>query len=166
MLFGVFGAILILGGIINAIREHGNGREVSALIYGALALFGVGLTGVPLLKGVVAKPAEAAVTPPSPQIAAPVDPRGSPEQQAATILIGMSAVKSKLKDPWSAQFEQVYINLIENNVPAVCGAVNAKGGFGGYVGWKRFASVSTSAIIDNDEWQFGNVWRQYCEKRR
>jgi hypothetical protein len=54
----------------------------------------------------------------------------------------MSAVMSKLKDPMSAQFmsfshpDPMYSQYPKNTV---CGMVNAKNGFGGYVGFSPFA---------------------------
>jgi hypothetical protein len=44
-----------------------------------------------------------------------------------------SAVANSLKDPDSAQFRNVVYRA-----PHVCGEVNAKNGFGGYAGFKKF----------------------------
>lgn len=53
-------------------------------------------------------------------------------------------IKSQLKDPYSAQFENIYIGKTENNLPVVCGEVNAKNSYGAYVGRKKFYYFETS----------------------
>ncbi len=46
-------------------------------------------------------------------------------------------VKATLKDPGSAMFRNVRIGR-GLGAPAVCGEVNAKNSFGGYLGYNRF----------------------------
>ena len=47
-------------------------------------------------------------------------------------------IKSQLKDPYSAVFEGIYMGKTENGAPVVCGTVNAKNSYGGYIGRKNF----------------------------
>jgi hypothetical protein len=64
LLIGVLGLFLIVGGVANAIREHGNGRENHVTAYLALALFGLGMVIAPIfMKG---KPAKAVAAEPAP----------------------------------------------------------------------------------------------------
>jgi hypothetical protein len=48
------------------------------------------------------------------------------------------AVRAKLRDPSSAQFRNVHFNKISTT--DVCGEVNAKSLFGGYIGFNRFVA--------------------------
>lgn len=57
------------------------------------------------------------------------------------------AIKRQLKDPYSAQFENVSVK----HEGIVCGYVNAKNAFGGYVGRKRFVYLGTFAKGANFE---------------
>jgi hypothetical protein len=64
------------------------------------------------------------------------EPAAKSEQTEQQRLVGVAkeAVLSKLRDPHSAEFREVNANA--QNV--VCGSVNAKNGFGGYVGYSAF----------------------------
>jgi hypothetical protein len=56
-----------------------------------------------------------------------------------------SRVKGTLKDPSSADFKDVRIST-----PGwVCGEINAKNGFGGYVGFRHFVGRDDKAYIDS-----------------
>lgn len=58
-----------------------------------------------------------------------------PKTYDETMIAGAEAsVSSALKDPQSAQFTDVHIF----DGPMICGMVNAKNSFGGYVGPRRF----------------------------
>ncbi len=54
-----------------------------------------------------------------------------------------AAVRQTLRDPDSAKFSDVSIRD-----GAVCGAVNAKNAYGGYVGTRRFVFAAKTALID------------------
>lgn len=69
----------------------------------------------------------------------------------AFLLIGCSAslpidyeapVKRELRDPQSAQFSDVTVN-----VESACGFVNSKNGFGGYAGRQPFVVVGDTATL-------------------
>ena len=72
-----------------------------------------------------------------------------------------NAVKSKLKDPDSAKFENI---TVYKNV--ACGTVNAKNSFGGYSGKTRFISAGTinATFFENDMTaeDFVYVWNEKC----
>lgn len=93
----------------------------------------------------------------------------SPEQKAKEEKIANEAkvesiVKSVLKDPESAQFQ---------NIDGVCGEVNAKNSYGGYTGFKKFViSKKDERVLlevsesDVDYWPFTHAWYEYCEKNK
>lgn len=56
-------------------------------------------------------------------------------------------VTELLKDPESAQFKDVALTP----GGALCGEVNARNSFGGYVGFKRFVATDEKAFIDGTD---------------
>jgi hypothetical protein len=68
------------------------------------------------------------------------------------------AVKLRLKDPDSAEFERV--RYLPND--AVCGKVNAKNGLGGYTGFQRFVNGPAGVSLEEDE-GFWDVWSADCK---
>lgn len=72
------------------------------------------------------------------------------------------AIKGRLKDPESAQFMNV--KVYRSAVPAVCGEVNAKNGFGGYTGYKRFVSNTLTTVLEDDmaPGEMDKLWQQTC----
>lgn len=67
-------------------------------------------------------------------------------QEDPAIAKAKAAISARLKDPDSARFTDVSIN---GNV--VCGRVNAKNAFGGYVGgqpFRYFMQDGTAVIVD------------------
>ena len=72
---------------------------------------------------------------------------GSPEKAFEK---AKEAIASKLKDPGSAQFRNVKLKLYIDK-PVVCGEVNAKNSYGGYVGFKRFiAGIDFGTLESSD----------------
>ena len=70
-----------------------------------------------------------------------------------TINIAHNAIKQDLKDPYSAQFAHdtvVKVNYGGEDAVVVCGTINAKNGFGAYVGDKLYFSI-TKRIISHCE---------------
>jgi len=75
----------------------------------------------------------------------------------ATIEAGKEAVRSLLKDPNSAEFSDMSIEGFRTG-RLVCGVVNAKNSFGGYVGRKPFAaSPSIARIYEDHGYEFINA---------
>lgn len=62
------------------------------------------------------------------------------DSDKAYIEKSLEDVRSKLKDPESARFYGVYMTKRgeEQKMPTVCGYVNSKNSYGGYVGKTRF----------------------------
>lgn len=71
-------------------------------------------------------------------------------KEAFIILNSQEAIKRKLKDSSSAEFR---------NMKGICGEVNAKNGFGGYVGFKRYIASGDIAVIEGeiDQSEFNQV---------
>lgn len=62
------------------------------------------------------------------------------------------AVKRSLKDPNSAQFRDIHVASHETKcgtaVEAICGQVNARNAFGGYVGFRPFLAYQSTCTDD------------------
>lgn len=80
---------------------------------------------------------------------------------AQTIANAKRALRAELKDPESAQFKDVYANYTEEYDVVACGRVNAKNGFGGYTGFKRFVSSGKSVILEGRD-NIAQAWREAC----
>jgi hypothetical protein len=55
----------------------------------------------------------------------------------ALVARAQDAIREALKDPQSAQFKDVYVRELKTS-RVVCGSVNAKNSYGGYVGFRPF----------------------------
>ncbi len=60
------------------------------------------------------------------------------------------AVSYSLKDPESAQFRNLFI-AGKDDTKAVCGEVNAKNSYGGYVGFKKFITSGAAEMTNIEE---------------
>ena len=98
------------------------------------------------------------------------------------ISFAKDAISSMLKDPGSAKFDSVHFNQLikekDHVAGYVCGYVNGKNSFGGYVGSTRFlvltdvtnkgkAGKSIGAMIDSDDnfiarEAFQKRWEENC----
>ena len=77
-----------------------------------------------------------------------------------------NGVESRLKDPDSANFKDVRF-YSGGPSPAVCGQVNAKNSFGGYMGFRRFIGSGEEAVFLEDEVaanEFADAWNTLCVK--
>ncbi len=85
-------------------------------------------------------------------------------REFAWIEKGKESVREKLKDPDSAQFEDVFFNRGEDDLPITCGKVNSKNSFGGYNGFQRFLSAGSSELtyLEEQVQDFGVVWKKFC----
>lgn len=59
------------------------------------------------------------------------------------IAIAEQIVRNSVKDPASVQFDRV---SYRRDTSAVCGRFNARNGFGGYVGFRRFVRVADGTV--------------------
>lgn len=77
---------------------------------------------------------------------------------------GKQAAKSKLKDPSSAQFRNVYFHQGAKGVPMTCGEVNSKNSFGGYGGYQKFVSAGKPELtfLQEQVADFSKVWNSFC----
>ena len=79
-----------------------------------------------------------------------------------------SAVSKRLKDPYSAQFEDFRV-IKSNGIRMVCGRVNAKNEFGGYTGSKPFVAGAESFWIaasdDAKSLTAVGLYKKHCASR-
>lgn len=81
----------------------------------------------------------------------------------AVIRVGQRAVESRLKDAESAKFRNQFVG--KSGIP--CGEVNARNGFGGYNGFKRYiASGGGVSVIEGEipDEQFEASWHRLCAR--
>ena len=69
---------------------------------------------------------------------------------AAFLAQAKSAVSQGMKDPDSAQFRAVRIKRA-GNIRYICGEINAKNSYGGYVGYSRFLSDGDQVTVMDGE---------------
>jgi hypothetical protein len=87
--------------------------------------------------------------------------------QMAWIGKSQKGIKTKLRDPDSAQFRDVRF-YSGGPTPVVCGEVNSKNGFGGYGGFQRFiASGENLAFLQSEmasPAEMDDAWKTMCVK--
>jgi hypothetical protein len=84
-------------------------------------------------------------------------------REAIWIETTKDGVRSRLKDPGSAVFKDVYFKDYEAT-PMVCGKVNSKNGFGGMTGFQRFvASGSELVFLEEEVSDFNKAWNKICK---
>jgi len=67
----------------------------------------------------------------------------APYELNEIIIDGVYAgVRDQLKDPDSAKFSDLKASITDNNAVSVCGFVNAKNSYGGYVGKQPFIGIT------------------------
>ncbi|WP_333873085.1 hypothetical protein [Methylobacter sp.] len=88
----------------------------------------------------------------------------SPEVKEANYIDRQqNLIKSTLKDPDSAKFQNSFVsNLI--GAPIVCGYVNAKNSFGGYTGFERFISGGSIQVLESQmaKGEMSKSWATLC----
>ncbi|MCA0405307.1 MAG: hypothetical protein LCH39_04055 [Proteobacteria bacterium] len=96
----------------------------------------------------------------------------SQDEEIALTEKAKDLVSRSLKDPSSAQFRDVYLMPKPKGGKCVCGWVNSKNSFGGYVGFRRFISDGTADLTTMDEDSplfgalvpFNELWAAFCKK--
>jgi hypothetical protein len=73
-------------------------------------------------------------------------PESQQDKEKRYIVQGQSIIQSMLKDPGSAMFKNLAV-VYKDGVPYVCGSVNARNSFGGYVGYNLFVSGGKLHVI-------------------
>ncbi|WKD29560.1 hypothetical protein NDQ72_06345 [Halomonas sp. KG2] len=77
-------------------------------------------------------------------------------------------VSNELRDPSSAEFRNINeikkTSVLELEVVTVCGEVNGKNAYGGYVGFQRFVSQPKSdrVYLENSWNTFDSLWSRHC----
>ncbi len=83
----------------------------------------------------------------------------------ADVAQGEALVRARMKDPASVQFSGSFASrAYPSGVPTVCGRVNAKNGFGGYVGFTPFMVQGSTVIVQQryKEKVFQREWDRSC----
>lgn len=70
--------------------------------------------------------------------------------------LAKKAVVERMKDPESVRFRNVSIKTFEGK-PIICGEVNGKNSYGGYVGFQRFVASYSEASIYEDDSRYSDV---------
>lgn len=79
---------------------------------------------------------------------------------AKMITKAKESVTKKLKDPESVRFRDVFVMR-----ESVCGEVNAKNSYGGYVGFKRFIAIGGLLVILEEAGPgFEQMYAESCSK--
>ena len=76
--------------------------------------------------------------------------------QEKTIAAAQDAAKKTLKDPDSAKFQNIRMMDYDGG-KVLCGEINAKNSYGGYVGYKRFVAGTSAATIFSTSTKYQNV---------
>lgn len=79
--------------------------------------------------------------------ASPAQARQPTADEAATIEAALAATRAELKDPESARFRNLRAFMQGNGLMAVCGEVNAKNSYGGYIGFQPFTATIKGAVL-------------------
>lgn len=75
-----------------------------------------------------------------------------------------ATVASKLKDPESARFGDIWAMQGTNGKRSVCGYVNAKNSYGGYTGQKMFSANNAHVIMEGND-LVGRLLPEICTPR-
>lgn len=79
------------------------------------------------------------------------------ELDAAKVIAVKMFVSNSLKDPDSAKFRAVRVKW-----DTVCGEVNAKNSYGGYVGYRRFYSIDAKDLYMEESRFDEGQWDAFC----
>lgn len=72
-------------------------------------------------------------------------------------------VRQRLRDPSSAEFSEIRVIDLPGKPTIVCGRVNARNGFGGMTGSKRFVVGATVAVEgDVNSADIAQLWATFC----
>lgn len=80
------------------------------------------------------------------------------KSDAELIELSQQSVRDALKDPSSAQFRNVTVRKSEAG-RVVCGEVNAKNSYGGYVGFRQFVAGVAGADTESTDTEYPNITR-------
>lgn len=82
------------------------------------------------------------------------------------ISLAESATARNLRDPASARFSGSFVSWL-SGVPAVCGLVSGRNGFGGYAQPARYFALDEMVTIEvaGGDSLFRQQWTRYCGQR-
>ena len=86
----------------------------------------------------------------------------TPSQEGQLIYEAKATASNSLRDPKSAQFENVRVSYKMPGKAVVCGHVNAKNGFGGYAGRMRWMGTGSVVTFDSNDPDFAGYWNKLC----
>lgn len=66
-------------------------------------------------------------------------------------------VANRLRDPSSAQFRNVQVVKQQDGTSAVCGEVNGKNAYGGYVGFQSFVVKGSEVHLRGNDFDFSSA---------
>lgn len=104
-------------------------------------------------------------------------PEKTPEQKRAEdldalyrgdALTTLGMLKAQMRDPGSTQFRNLWVvNISKENtdLPAVCGEVNSKNGFGAYTGFTPFLAANDYVITAGED-SFETMYATNCAPQR
>lgn len=84
-------------------------------------------------------------------------------RRRAAVTAARAAILSMLKDPESAQFVGEQVRAAGDGY-AVCGQVNARTGFGGYTGPRRYVAHRGAVVFEEAATpaQMADAWSRFC----
>jgi hypothetical protein len=85
----------------------------------------------------------------------------TPPAKPDPIAVAHERLKDVLKDPESARFRGDF----RGKDGAICGFVNSKNSYGGYVGFHRYVVQPDNILIEGDAsqaWMMDSRWLDYC----
>ena len=90
----------------------------------------------------------------------------SPSPESIAQMEVKNAIEKRLIDPGSAIIKFVNVKCFEsdsNKICTVCGEINAKNSFGGYVGFKKFTYTQGILALEDDAIFNELVHEVFCE---
>lgn len=89
------------------------------------------------------------------------------DKEAIYIVRQQQRIEERLRDPSSAQFRDVFVGY-GMGTPIVCGHVNSKNAFGGYVGYQRFISGGDVQVLESEVEPGGMdvIWAKICARKQ
>ena len=90
------------------------------------------------------------------QYTAEVKASSAKDGEEKTFAAAQAAAKRLLKDPDSATFRSLRISKY-NGFEVVCGEINAKNSYGGYVGYNKFVAGTTGATIFATDTEYPDI---------
>lgn len=83
--------------------------------------------------------------------------------EKAFIRESQARIEAQLKDPGSVQYRNLFVSKQQgDDALFLCGEVNAKNAYGGYVGFRQFISAPGERQLAYLGSQIAALWPEYC----